>query len=197
MEPRGTSASISHYNLSVAIFCETDRLVLRRLEPERDAGFMLRLLNDPDYLRNIGDCGVRSLADAERYIESGPLAMWEKHGYAICRVDLREEGTGVGLCGLLRRDVLDAPDVGFAFFPEYRGRGFAAEAGSAAIRTGISRFGMRRIVAIVSRHNGASSRVLAKLGLVKESHITLPGEDEELDLYALSVTDGSIDRRAP
>lgn len=149
------------------------------------------MLNDPDFIRNIGDRGVRTLAESERYIESGPLEMWKRHGYALCRVELRSDGSPVGLCGLLKRDALDAPDVGFAFLPDYRGHGYAREAASEVVRCGFQEHGMRRILAIVSKHNDDSRRLLERLGFQREGVVTLPGEDEELDLYALSATDGS------
>ena len=92
---------------------ETDRLVLRRLGLEH-AAFILELVNDPSWLRFIGDRGVRSLDDARGYLVAGPLAMYERHGFGLYRVELKEGGIAVGMCGLIKRDALDDVDIGFA-----------------------------------------------------------------------------------
>ncbi len=97
-----------------ALVCETPRLLIRRLDAT-DAPFILRLLNEPSFLENIGDRGVRSLDDARAYLAKGPLASYEQHGFGLFHVSLKAGGDAIGMCGLLKRDWLDAPDVGFAF----------------------------------------------------------------------------------
>ena len=106
---------------------ETDRLVLRRLTVE-DAPFILRLLNEPSFIQHIGDRGVRNVADAQQYILSGPIASYERHGFGLFLVELRETRAPIGICGLLKRDALDDVDVGFAFVPESWSKGYAYEA---------------------------------------------------------------------
>src|SRR4051812_19167719 len=87
---------------------ETPRLTLRRLVLD-DAAFITRLLNEPSFLANIGDRGVRNLADARRYLEAGPFAMYDRFGFGLWRVVRRADGAPLGMCGLLKRDSL--PDV--------------------------------------------------------------------------------------
>ncbi len=111
---------------------ETDRLVLRRLTVD-DSGFILRLLNEPSFLQQIGDRGVRNLADAKQYILSGPIASYERHGFGLFLVELKDGLVPIGICGLLKRDALDDVDVGFAFVPESWSKGYAFESASAVL----------------------------------------------------------------
>src|SRR5262245_7566545 len=101
---------------------ETERLVLRPLAPD-DAPFILTLLNEPSFLRYIGDKNVRTVADAEKYILNGPVASYERHGLGLCLVELTESHTPIGMCGLLKRDELPDPDIGFAFLPDFWNKG--------------------------------------------------------------------------
>lgn len=142
---------------------ETERLSLRRLDPD-DAGFIFELVNDPDWLRNIGDRGVRNLDDARRYIDEGPRTMYANHGFGLYAVVLRESGTPIGLCGLLQRDYLDHADIGFAFLPAYRGRGYAREAAQATLIHGARDFAMNTILATTAPDNDDSIRLLQDLG---------------------------------
>ena len=100
------------------IVLETERLILRRLTPD-DAPFILTLLNEPSFLRYIGDKNVRNLDDARNYILTGPVASYEKHGFGLYLVELRESQTPIGLCGVIRREELPAPDIGFALLPDF------------------------------------------------------------------------------
>lgn len=169
----------------------TDRLDLRQLR-EDDADFIFRLLNDPSWLRYIGDRGVRSVEDARRYILHGPVAMYTKLGFGLFLVERRSDGVAMGLCGLLKRDGLDDVDIGFAFFPEFGGQGYAFEAARAALDHGIATHGLRRVVAITSQGNEASIRLLEKLGLGFERDITLPNKPEEvLRLFAIDIASPS------
>jgi RimJ/RimL family protein N-acetyltransferase len=156
------------------IVCETPRLRLRHLV-RTDAAFILELLNEPDFIRNIGDREVRTLQDARRYIETGPAASYDRHGFGLYLIETREHGTPIGICGLLKRAWLEDVDVGFALGAAFRGRGYAFEAASAVLRHGREVLGLRRIVAISAAHNEASIRVLRRLGLEFERLIPAPG----------------------
>ncbi|HEX2190623.1 MAG TPA: GNAT family N-acetyltransferase [Longimicrobiaceae bacterium] len=161
----------------------TARLALRRLSLA-DAEFILELVNDPDWLRNIGDRGVRTLEDARGYLLRGPMAMYEQLGYGLWRVELRDDGEPIGICGLVRRDALPDVDVGFAFLPRFRARGYAYEAAAATVEYAERALGLSRVVAVVSPGNDASIRLLEKLGMRRERAVRLgPGADEVL-LYA-------------
>ncbi|WP_105103631.1 GNAT family N-acetyltransferase [Microbulbifer pacificus] len=160
----------------------TDRLQLRKLtDSDDDARFTLALMNDPDFHRYIGDRGVRTVEDARSYLQRGPIAMYCEHGFGMLRVELKD-GTPIGQCGLLKRDGLDDVDIGFAFLPEHRGRGYALEAAQGVMQWGESELGLTRIVAIATPDNRASLGLLERLGLRRERMIRLPGGTENLIL---------------
>jgi RimJ/RimL family protein N-acetyltransferase len=164
---------------------ETPRLRLRRLVAD-DAPQVRALLNEPSFLAHIGDRGVRSDEDARRYIEHGPQAMYERHGFGLWHVSLRDGGEFIGMCGLLRRDHLPAVDIGYALLPQFWGAGFAFEAASATLRQAAEKFRLPRVVAIVSPHNTGSIRLLEKLGMTYERQHLAP-EGDEVALYGITL----------
>lgn len=168
------------------IVLETERLSLRRLSAN-DAEFILELLNQPSFLRYIGDKGVRNTADAVRYIETGPQASYERFGFGLYRVELKESGILIGMCGLLKRDTLPDVDIGFAFLPDYWSKGYAFEAAAATMNYGRESLGLRRIVAITSLDNQASIKLLEKIGMTFEGLIKLTQDQPEVRLFGSSV----------
>ena len=172
---------------------ETERLSLRRFELE-DAPFIVELLNQPSFLRNIGDRGVRNVADAHRYLREGPMAMYAKYGFGLWRVSRRSDDTFVGMCGLLKRDMLPDVDVGYAFLPEHWGQGYAFEAANATIELGARRFGLGRIIGVVSDHNAASIRVLEKAGMRFERMYPMHPGEPEVRLYSRELAAGTAAR---
>jgi len=169
--------------LSEAGVIETERLILRRFSNE-DAEFVLRLLNEPSFLSNIGDKGVRTLEDAQTYITTGPVASYERFGFGTYLVALKESGASIGLCGLIKREQLSDVDVGFAFLPAFWSKGYAYEAASAVVAYGKDMLGIGRIVAITSPDNTGSIRVLEKLGLRFVRMMRLSEDGAELKLFA-------------
>ena len=165
---------------------ETQRLVLRRISVD-DAEFILELLNQPSFLRYIGDKEVRSVADAVQYIQAGPIASYERFGFGLYLVELKETGVSIGMCGLLKRDTLPEVDIGFAFLPSYWSLGYALESASAVMNYGREVLGLRRIVAITSPDNDASIRLLEKIGLRFERMIKLSEDQSEVRLFGSSV----------
>ena len=160
----------------------TPRLRVRPLAAG-DAAFIVALLNDEAFLRNIGDRGVRTEADAHGYLAAGPMASYERHGFGLCAVELAATGEAIGICGLLRRDELPGPDIGFAFLPPYRAQGYAFEAASAVKADAHARLGLTTLLAIVNPSNEASIRLLAKLGFAFERTIQLRGDSAFLSLF--------------
>lgn len=166
------------------IVVTTERLALREMTTA-DAPFVVELLTDPAFLKYIGDRGVRTLDDARRYIEAGPRAMYARLGFGLWIVETRDGAVPTGICGLLERDSLPAPDVGYAFLPAYRGLGYAAEAARACCEFGFREQGLARVLAIVSPGNAASTRVLEKIGFRLEGRRRLTPADPEVDVYEL------------
>lgn len=153
----------SLHTLEMGHTLQTARLELRPLA-ESEAEFILSLLNEPSFLENIGDRGVRTLDDAREWIQRAPMASYERFGFGLLLVSLRESGTPIGICGLLKRETLDDPDIGYALLPAYWGQGYALEAAMAITTDAWERFGLQRIAAIAKPENRASIRVLEKLG---------------------------------
>ncbi len=156
----------------------SERLELRELNIT-DAPFILELLNDGDFHRYIGDRGVRTLEDAENYIQQGPAVSYGRHGHGLYLVSRREDGAKMGICGLIKRDTLPCEDIGYAFLPAYRGQGYGVESAQAAIKDGRERLGIERVIAIVTPGNDRSIALLGKLGLSQGRLVTLEGSDEE------------------
>ena len=161
---------------------ETDRLILRRFNVD-DAQFILTLLNEPSFLRNIGDKKVRNLEDARQYILNGPSASYDRHGFGLCMVELRESHTPIGMCGLLKREELPDPDIGFALLPDFWSKGFAFEAATAVLQDARDRLGIQRVLAITSLDNDASIKLLERLGFSFQNVITLPSSREQVKLF--------------
>jgi RimJ/RimL family protein N-acetyltransferase len=166
---------------------QTPRLILRRLDLA-DSGFLVGLLNQPSFLANIGDRGVRNVEDAQRYLREGPLASYEKHGFGLWHVARRSDGEAMGLCGLLRRDTLPDADIGYAFLPEFWGQGYALEAARATLDQAAGKYRLERVVAVVSPGNDASIRVLAKLGMTFERMVSLRPGEPDVCLYGRTLT---------
>ncbi len=161
---------------------ETARLRLRRLTPA-DAPFILELLNDPLFLRFVGDKGVRTVEGARDYIVNGPAASYARHGFGLFHVALKDSGTPIGMCGLLKRDGLEDVDVGFAYLPQFGGQGYATEAALGTLQYAHAVLGLERIVAITAPDNLASQNVLRKIGLRYEKTIKLPAYPNESFLF--------------
>ena len=167
----------------MTVVAETGRLRLRR-PTAADADFFLELLNDPGFLEHIGDRGIRDLDAARGYVETAVLSSYQRHGYGMCVVEVKESGARAGLCGLVRRDWLEHTDLGYAFLPAFRGRGYAEESAAAVLADAAGRLDIGRLVAIVSPSNPRSMSLLEKLGFVPAGEVTAPGESKALRLYA-------------
>jgi RimJ/RimL family protein N-acetyltransferase len=164
------------------ILLETARLCLQELDPA-DAGLILRVLNTEGFLRHVGDRGVKDLDQAIAYITEGPRASYARHGHGLWKVVLKDTGEAAGICGLVRRDSLPGPDLGYAFLPGFENRGLASEASAAVLRHGVEVIGLPRILAIVSADNAASIRVLEKSGMQAEGEIEIDGNPLRLFAY--------------
>lgn len=165
---------------------ETSRLQIRWLDFD-DAEFISQLVNDPDWIRFIGDKGVSNLDDARNYIKTGPMEMYRKHGFGLNRVALKENDKAIGICGILQRETLSEVDLGFAFLPDYRRQGYAFEASEAILEHGLTILGLQRIAAILSPQNMASANLLGKLGFSFEHNYQAEPDTDILDLYIMDM----------
>lgn len=163
--------------MSVTVI-ETERLVLREVV-EADAPFILALLNSPGFLENIGDRGVRTEVEAAGYIRDKIIASYRELGFGMWLAETRRGGAPVGLAGLVKRDGLDTPDVGYAFTPDAWGQGYAKEAAAAVVAHAMGPLGVPKLAAITTPENFASMAVLRKVGFTFQRVIQLPGIERE------------------
>ena len=163
---------------------ETDRLLIRELDAETDADFVCRLLNSEKFIKYIGDRNVRSAGDAHDFIRDRYRKSYEDHGYGLYCVELKDGDTGlqVGICGFVRRDTLPGPDIGFAFLPEFEGKGLGFESADAMMNYGRETLGFTEVLAITTLDNDASGKLLEKIGFAFDKTIDTP-EGETLRLF--------------
>ncbi len=166
------------------IVAETARLRLQQMRTE-DAGFLLQLMNQPAYHAFIGDRGLRSVADAEGYLESGLMAMYREFGFGLYLVVSKHNDEPMGICGLVQRETLPGVDIGFAFLSEFWGQGYAGEAAQSVIDLARNRFGLKQLLAITAIDNAASVKLLQKLEFTLEQILTIEGE--QLNLFVRSL----------
>jgi RimJ/RimL family protein N-acetyltransferase len=167
--------------MQTSFVIQTARLELRELNIE-DADFILELLNEAGFIRFIGDKGVRTAADARNYIRQGPMDSYARNGFGLYAACLRD-GTPIGICGLVKREGLEEPDVGFAFLSRYWSKGYAVECAAAVLAHAREVLNLSRIVAITSPDNWSSIAVLEKIGLRFERMIRLVDHSPELKLF--------------
>ena len=162
---------------------ETDRLVLREITTD-DAEFLLSLLNEPSFIKNIGDRNVRTIEQAQQYALNGPIASYQQNGFGLYLVELKEGRTPIGICGLVKREALADADIGYALLPAFWGRGYAFEATVAVKQYGLAKLGHKRILAIVNPENSSSIKLLDKLGLRFSRMIRISADAPEICLYS-------------
>ncbi|RLA15720.1 MAG: GNAT family N-acetyltransferase [Gammaproteobacteria bacterium] len=165
---------------------KTNRLHLRHIEIE-DAGFMLGLLNEPDFIKFVGDKEVRDLDSAQNYIRQGPVASYDAYGFGLYLAELIDSGEAIGICGLLKRSFLESADLGFALMPAFCGHGYAFEAAMATIGLARDTLKLPNLVAFTADNNTRSIKLLRKLDMSFDKMIALPGSDKEVKLFSLRL----------
>ena len=165
---------------------ETERLYLRRVTLD-DADLMLAVWNDPAFVRNVGDRGIRTVEQARESMKSGALKLYEDYGYGPYSMVLKSDGCEIGVCGLFRRENLVDPDIGFAVLPDYCSMGYAGEAALAVLAHARDDLAIRELTAIVSPGNAPSIGLIEKLGLSFDRMITMPGDEEAISLYSTTL----------
>lgn len=140
---------------------ETDRLVLREFSLS-DAEGMYALNLDPDVIRYTGDPAFKSIADARVFL--GNYSDYKRNGYGRWSVILKESGEFVGWCGLKYHED-DFVDIGFRFFKDQWGKGYATEAALATLNYGFQTLKLNEIIGRTASENTASIKVLEKLNM--------------------------------
>jgi ribosomal-protein-alanine N-acetyltransferase len=165
---------------------ETERLILRQLTADDDK-FILELVNEPSWLRNIGDRGVKTPEHARAYLQKGPIEMYHRLGFGLYLVELKEKSTALGICGLIKRDTLTEVDLGFAFLSRFQAQGYGFESATGVLAYGKQTLGLTRILAVTSQDNQPSSKLLGKLGFHFEQSLRLSPNTAEVKLYAIQL----------
>lgn len=169
------------------IVCESERLIVRHFTLA-DSEFIVALLNEESFIRYIADKQVRNIADAENYLTVGPMASYEKFGFGLNLVMLKATNTPIGMCGLLKRDELSNPDLGYAFLPSYCGQGYALEAANAVLKEGVNTHSLGLVLAVTLPDNLNSNRLLQRAGFIQNGIVNLYGSEN--NLYEYSVMNG-------
>jgi ribosomal-protein-alanine N-acetyltransferase len=141
-------------------------------------------MNEPAYHEFIGDRGVRTPANARTYILEKLAPSYAKFGYGLYLVELKGDRVPVGICGFVRRDALEHPDIGFAFLREHWSRGFAFEAARAVLDHGFGALGFRTVLGVTTPANQASIRLLERLGLRYQRMTRVPPNDSDSMLFS-------------
>lgn len=163
-------------------YFETERLQLRPTN-EEDAAFIFELLNTPKWLQFIGNRNINSIEEAKRYIEQKMLPQLERLGHSNNTVIRKMDGAKIGTCGLYDREGVTGLDIGFAFLPQYEGKGYGFEAANRLMKFAWEELEVQQLSGITTKENVASQKLLNKLGLQFTEEIILPGENEKVLLY--------------
>ena len=161
---------------------KTERLEIVELT-ETDADFIFQLMNDSDWIKNIGDRGINTVQDAKRYIIDKLVPAYTEYGFGFHLVKHKSDQKPLGICGIIKRSFLDHADIGFAFLPEYRGKGFAFEACTAIYQFAQQKQAFGQIAAITIPSNTPSIRLLEKMGFTYDKMIEWPDDGEKLMYY--------------
>lgn len=165
------------------IICETDRLIIRQFDLS-ETDFILRLLNDESFIRNIADKQVRTQEDAIHYLSNGPIASYRTHGFGLNLVSLKSDNTAIGICGLLKREELTHPDLGYAFLPEFCGQGYAREAAEAVLSKEMRTHALQQVLAVTYPDNLRSNHLLKAIGFRLKGTMTLYGVQNNCYLFS-------------
>ncbi|RUO80196.1 RimJ/RimL family protein N-acetyltransferase [Idiomarina tyrosinivorans] len=163
---------------------ETQRVTVRQLSLN-DAEWLLALFNSQGFIRYIGDREIRTVAQAKRYIQQGPLKSYQETGLGLYAVEAQTTATPVGVVSLLKRDYLEHIDVGYAMLPEHQGQGYALAATAGLIDYARWRFALSQIDAISQADNQASIMLLQRLQFRYQETIQLPGSDDPVARFSL------------
>ncbi len=166
---------------------QTQRLSLSSLLI-RDAAFILALINTPSWIQFIGDRQIRTASEAKTYLKNGPIQHENTHGFSMRKLTLLETGSPIGICGLVNRDGLPKPDLGFALLPEFEGLGYAFEAARNVLAEDVRFYNISEVSAITTLENARSIALLHRLGFRQDGEVRLPGQEEIFSYFQLAIT---------
>ena len=162
---------------------ETENLILREFT-ENDAAFIIELVNSEGWLKYIGDKNIKTDAQAKEYLLNGPIKSYAQNGYGLAMVELKNDKTPIGMCGIINRETLDHPDIGFAFLPDFANKGFGYEIASKTLQYATGELGIDKVLAITVPENNASIKLLEKIGMTFQKRFNFQNDNTELLLYS-------------
>jgi RimJ/RimL family protein N-acetyltransferase len=162
---------------------ETERLILREFN-FNDAQFIIELLNSEGWIKFIGDRNVKTEEDAIKYLQNGPIKSYRENDFGLSMVEKKDDKKSIGMCGIILRDELEIPDIGFAFLPEFMGYGYAFEIADATMLFARNKLKIHKISAITVAENSKSIRLIQKIGLNYIKTFCFPNKDEDLLLFS-------------
>jgi len=166
------------------VVCETERLIVRQFNL-KDVEFIVRLLNEESFIRYITDKNIRTNTDAINYLNNGPISSYQIYGFGLNLVLLKETEIPIGICGLLKREELEYPDLGYAFLPEFFGKGYASEAAYSVLKKEILTHSLNTTLAVTLPDNLSSNKLLNKLGFSLNGTMELYGSQNNVYEYHL------------
>lgn len=168
------------------IVCETERLIIQHLNLD-DADYILKQLNEASFIQFIADKQVRTIDDAKQYLLNGPITSYQKLGFGLNLVLLKQTGAPIGMCGILKRDELEYPDIGYAFLPEFWGKGYAGEASEAVLINAVDIHKLNTILAVTHPNNKASNNLLSRIGFKHTGSVELYNSNNNLYIYNTNI----------
>jgi len=165
-----------------AMVFTSERLTLSKFTT-KDAPFFYELANDPDFITYIGNRNIQTILDAEKYIMDNIIPSYSLHDFGFYTVQLKNHNKSIGMCGLIKRDWMEYIEIGYAFLPEHRGKGYAIEASIATKEFAKESLGIDTLAAITDVNNEKSGNLLNRLGLEYSRLINYPGENKKCKLY--------------
>lgn len=163
-------------------FYETERLIIRPMSLD-DAAFIYELYNSPKFIKYIGDRNIKTISDAQNYIENRFLPQFKKLGFGNYLMVTKDGNQKIGGVGIFEREGLDVVDIGFSLLEDFEGKGYAFEAAHKVKSIGMDEFGLKKISAITTKDNFSSQKLIERLGLKFQKYVTIPEDDEELMYY--------------
>jgi len=173
------------------ILLSTERLVLRRWRPE-DLGPFAEMCADPEVMRWIGNGGVRTRGECANAIAAFERA-WDDRGFGLFATELQASGRFIGFVGLsipaFLPEILPSVEIGWRLAANQWRKGLATEGARAVIDFGFGRIGLTRIVSIHQVGNGASERIMEKLGMRFERATVDPSCSRPVRVWEITRSD--------
>ena len=172
----------------MSLILSTSRLSVLEFSLE-DTQFIIQLLNEEQFKQNIGDRKVTDADSAKRYLQEGPQQSYHANGYGLYKLCLTDSSTPIGMCGFVKREELEFPDLGFALLEKYCRQGYAFEASKFLLKFAQDTLHLKYISAITNPNNKASQKLLEKLGFLQQGKVKLATIERQQLFYSINLNE--------